>query len=492
MHSKMVKWEGVFSFQGWIDRLYGDGALTPEQQSDYYSYISHFLEYSKTLPLINSVECAVRYLSQLEGEHATDEVRKALRWLFKTERARLNNPSSCSYHSTSDEESRKYQTTTDSRRTGEQAMQVPPEQGPEPQTGVYDRLGSSSASENAWSSNSISQSISKPGPRSTPSLGRHDLGNCNWERALIQACRESHLLWRTEETYRRWGRQFAEFIRPVTVEQSGTACIEQFLSFLATVQRSSPSTQKQALNALVFLFERGLNKKVGEIRFHYATPKRRVPTVLSGKECAALLEALSGTSRLMAELMYGSGLRLMELLRLRVQDLDLGRGRLQIRSGKGDKDRITVLPDSLHQKLTAHLERLRGLWREDKSAGLAGVWLPEGLARKYPKAGQSWEWQWLFPSRETSVDPLTGVKRRHHVLEGAFQNAIRQAARRAGIDKRVTPHVLRHSFATHVLENGTDIRTVQDLLGHESVETTQIYLHVMKKPGLGVRSPLDK
>jgi integron integrase len=193
----------------------------------------------------------------------------------------------------------------------------------------------------------------------------------------------------------------------------------------------------------------------------------------------------------MAELAYGAGLRLMELLRLRVHHLDMERGQLKIYAGKGNKDRITVLPERLVAPLQEHLARLKGLFAEDRAAKLPGVWLPEGLARKYSKAGVSWEWQWLFPSRETSEDPETGIKRRHHLSDTPFQGAIRGAARNAGIDKRVTPHVLRHSFATHLLESGSDIRTVQELLGHESVETTQIYTHVMQKPGLGVKSPFD-
>jgi site-specific recombinase XerD len=169
----------------------------------------------------------------------------------------------------------------------------------------------------------------------------------------------------------------------------------------------------------------------------------------------------------------------------------LERRQLTIRGGKGDKDRLTVIPAALSAALARQLERLRPLHEQDRAAGLPGVWLPEGLDKKYQRAGERWEWQWLFPSREASLDPSTGVMRRHHTLDGAFQNAVRRAAADAGLNKRVTPHVLRHSFATHLLESGTDIRTVQELLGHESVETTQIYTHVMQKPGLGVRSPLD-
>jgi integron integrase len=230
---------------------------------------------------------------------------------------------------------------------------------------------------------------------------------------------------------------------------------------------------------------------VGEIDFKRTAPRRRMPTVLSREECTALFAQLDGTWRLMAELMYGSGLRLMELLRLRVQDVDLARHRLVVRAGKGDKDRVTVLPARLVPGLKHHLDRLRALFAADRAAGLPGVWLPEGLARKFGQAGKRWQWQWLWPSRETSRDPRTGIRRRHHLLDSTMQNAIRAAADRAGIDKRVTPHVLRHSFATHLLEGGTDVRTVQELLGHARLETTQIYTHVMQKPGLGIRSPLD-
>lgn len=324
-----------------------------------------------------------------------------------------------------------------------------------------------------------------------PPPANEDLGQGSWERELIRAIRRKGFLWRTESTYRQWAAKFAQFLSPRTPYLAEDDDLNEFLSHLAVTQRASPATQRQALNALVFFLREGLRREVGDLDFKRARARRRIPTVLTRRECSLLFQNLPGTNRLMAELMYGAGLRLMELLRLRIHHLDFERRQLKVCAGKGDKDRITLLPDALCPALEEHLERLRKLHRADRTDGLAGVWLPEGLARKYQRAGEDWEWQWLFPSRELSTDPATGTRRRHHVLDGTFQNAIRQAARAAGIDKRVTPHVLRHSFATHLLENGTDIRTVQDLLGHESVETTQIYTHVMVKPGLGVRSPLD-
>ncbi len=333
---------------------------------------------------------------------------------------------------------------------------------------------------------------SRPGLRPMePRPAAADLGSADWERALIKTMRERGLLWRSEATYRGWAHRFASFIAPRSPCAASSGDVAAFLSNLAVHYRASPSTQKQALNALVFLIEQALGHELGEMDFKRAYPKERVPTVLTKGEIRRLFQHLEGTTLLMAELAYGSGLRLMELLRLRIHHLDLERCQIVVHGGKGDKDRVTVLPESLIERLRGQIERLRTLFAEDRGAGLQGVWLPDGLARKYPSAGISWEWQWVFPSRETSIDPATGIIRRHHALDGAFQNAIRQAARCAGIDKRVTPHVLRHSFATHLLEGGADIRTVQELLGHSSVETTQIYTHVMKKPGLGVRSPFD-
>jgi integron integrase len=332
-----------------------------------------------------------------------------------------------------------------------------------------------------------------PRPDGVPSLGRADTGKTSWERKLIERLRLLHYSWRTEQTYREWAWRFNQFMD----KQGGMegACgehIRQFLTQLAVRGRVSVSTQKQALNAMVFLFRHGLGRDAGDFSdFERAKGPRRLPAVLTVEECRQLFESLEGTSRLMAELMYGSGLRLTELLRLRIKDLDLDRRQVIVRAGKGDKDRVTVLPNKLVERLRAHRDRVRELFEKDRAEAMAGVWMPEALERKYPGAGKSWEWHWFFPSRQVMNDPRSGFRRRHHVLDATFQHAIRQAMLKARLNKRVTPHTLRHSFATHLLESGTDIRTVQDLLGHVDVATTQIYTHVLSRPGFGVRSPLD-
>lgn len=327
-----------------------------------------------------------------------------------------------------------------------------------------------------------------------PTLGAADLGRAEWERLIIRELRTRHYAWRTEQAYREWAKRFVRWLeaRGGRWEQAAHPEVKEFLSDLAVRQRASASAQKQALNALVFLLREALHRPLGDFgNFTRARKVMRVPVVLTREECQRLFSALEGVPRLMAELMYGSGLRLTELLCLRVKDLDLERRQLIVRAGKGARDRVTVLPELLVEGLRTHRERLRGLHTEDQHQDVPGVWLPEGLERKYPNAGKAWEWQWFFPSRQLMNDPRTGLRRRHHVLDATFQHTIRQAARRARLDKRVTPHVLRHSFATHLLESGTDIRTVQELLGHKDVTTTQIYTHVMRRPGLGVRSPLD-
>jgi integron integrase len=329
--------------------------------------------------------------------------------------------------------------------------------------------------------------------KEVPPLAAADLGATEWERRLVRTLRERHCQWRTEQAYRGWARRFAAALAPRTPETAGAEDVKQFLSRLAVEGRVAAATQKQALNALVFLLREALGREPGDFGgFQRAQPRRAMPVVLSRAECGRLFGALDGTLRLMAELAYGAGLRLTELLRLRVKEVDFDRGTLTVVAGKGGKDRVTMLPETLSARLRAHVEgTVREVFEADRAAKLPGVWLPEGLERKYPKAGEQWPWFWVFPSRNPLRDPRTGEQRRHHVLDATFQAAMKQAGERAKIGKRVSPHVLRHSFATHLLEGGTDIRTVQDLLGHASVETTQIYTHVMRKPGLGVRSPLD-
>lgn len=234
--------------------------------------------------------------------------------------------------------------------------------------------------------------------RREPPPAATDLGETIWERAVIERVRTRSLLWRTEQTYRGWGRRFADFVKPLAVEAAGEREVAMFLTDLAVRGRAGVSTQKQALNALVFILREALGREVGEISFTRSHQPKRAPVVLSRRECTSLFESMEGTSRLMAELAYGSGLRLMELLRLRVKDLDLERGQVVVRAGKGDKDRVTVLPGRLEEPLRLHRERLRGLWEADRAKQLPGVWLPEGLAKKWPQAGETWEWQWLlFP-----------------------------------------------------------------------------------------------
>jgi integron integrase len=272
----------------------------------------------------------------------------------------------------------------------------------------------------------------------------------------------------------------------------GEAEVAAFLAHLAEGRRVAASTQNQALAALLFLYEHVLGRPLEEVGpFPRAKRPRRLPVVLTRAEVEAVLARLGGTHRLVAQLLYGSGLRLLEALRLRVKDVEVGEGRLTVREGKGDKDRVTVLPSAVEEALSAQLAVVRALHARDLADGLGAVVLPTALAAKYPGAATEVGWQYVFPSRALSVDPRSGDRRRHHRSESSVQKAVRKAARAAGVEKPVSPHAFRHSFATHMLERGADIRTVQELLGHADVRTTEIYTHVLNRGVRGVVSPLD-
>jgi len=306
------------------------------------------------------------------------------------------------------------------------------------------------------------------------------------------ALRARHYSRRTEQAYCLWVRRFIRFHglrHPVGL---GEPEINAFLTYLAREAHVSASTQTQALSALLFLYRHVLGRPVGDLGdVIRARRPRRLPVVLTRDEAMAVLTRLDGDVRLMAGLMYGAGLRLSECLRLRVQDIDFERCEIVVRDGKGGKDRVTMLPQSLSPALKAHLRAVKQLHQRDLAAGWGRVELPDALERKYPKAPWEWRWQWVFPQRGRWHDKATGVQGRHHVHETVVQRAVKEAVRSSGVVKRAGCHTLRHSFATHLLEAGYDIRTIQELLGHKDVRTTMMYTHVLNRGGLGVRSPVD-
>jgi integron integrase len=311
-----------------------------------------------------------------------------------------------------------------------------------------------------------------------------------------EVVRFKHLSPRSETAYWEWVVRFLKFHRGRAGEWLhprilGSKGVTPFLTYLATVRDVSISTQNQALNALLFLYREVLSLPMVAGDFVRVRRPPGLPTVLTQDEVRELLGVMSGTYLLMARLLYGTGMRLLELLRLRVKDLDFGRGAIMVRAGKGGKDRTTVLPDKLREPLQQHLAAVRKLHERDLVEGYGTVALPGGLARKYPNAGREWAWQWVFPSANRSTNAETGLTGRHHVTETGLQRTMKESLQRTTITKPASCHTLRHSFATHMLESGVDIRTVQALLGHKNVATTQIYTHVMQKPGLGVKSPLD-
>ena len=309
---------------------------------------------------------------------------------------------------------------------------------------------------------------------------------------IRQAARLRHLSRRTEKAYLGWIRRFVLFHDKSHPRSMGAVEVTAFLSHLAVERGVAASTQNQALSALLFLYRDVLGTELPWMdEVVRAKRKRRLPVVLSRAEVTRLLQHISGTPRLMALLLYGSGLRLLECARVRVKDIDFDRRTLLVRAGKGDHDRRTLLPGAAVQPLREQLARARAVHDADLERGAGWVELPAALGRKYPKAGREWPWQWVFPATRIYRDGATGQQRRHHLHESVLQRAVKLAVHQAEIPKKATCHTLRHSFATHLLEDGYDIRTIQELLGHKSVTTTMIYTHVLDRGELGVRSPAD-
>jgi len=310
---------------------------------------------------------------------------------------------------------------------------------------------------------------------------------------VVARLRVKHYSLRTEKVYVDWIKRYIWFHGKRHPQEMGAVEVEAFLSHLAVERSVAASTQNQAKSALLFLYKEVLQIELPWLdNITQAKAPKRLPVVMTEKEVQSVLARMDGSVWLIASLLYGSGLRIMECLRLRVKDVDFARCEILVREGKGFKDRVTILPSSLVQLLKQHLERVKVLHGEDLTKGFGDVYMPMALEKKYPSAGKSWGWQYIFPSRNFSTDPRSGVVRRHHADEKAIQRSMKKAVTAAGITKLATPHTLRHSFATHLLQSGYDIRTVQELLGHSDVSTTMIYTHVLNKGGKGVISPLDR
>jgi integron integrase len=308
---------------------------------------------------------------------------------------------------------------------------------------------------------------------------------------MSDAIRLKHYSLRTEETYLDWVRRYILFHKKRHPKEMGAPEIQAFLSHLASQRNVAASTQNQALSAVLFLYREVLHKQIDPILLANAKRPERLPTVLTHQEALQIIDQLAGTHKLMAQILYGSGLRLMECVRLRVKDIDFAYKTITVRNGKGDKDRVTPLPEVILPDLNRQVEKVRLLHEEDLSVNSGAVYLPNALKIKYPNAAHELIWKYVFPAPNRSLDPRGGWERRHHLDPSGLQRSVKQAAKKAGIRKRATCHTFRHSFATHLLQNGYDIRTVKELLGHKDVRTTMIYTHVLQRGGMAVKSPLD-
>lgn len=333
---------------------------------------------------------------------------------------------------------------------------------------------------------SRSHSRSRPKERYVPNPKLRFMEQCR------EVARYKQFSIRTEEAYLHWIKRFILFNDKRHPKDMGAAEIRRFLTHLAAERHVAAATQNQALNALIFLYREVVDKDIeliGEFERTHRAP--RIPVVMTKEEVHRVLSACDEAHRPFLKLLYGTGMRLLEGLRLRAKDVDLDRHQIVVRDGKGFKDRVTLLPESLAEALKLQLSKARIIHTSDIAEGFGAVWLPNALRIKYPRAETEWGWQWVWPSSHRSIDPRDGRPKRHHIMEATIQRAMRAAALSSGICKKVSCHTLRHSFATHLLEANYDIRTIQQLLGHKDVSTTQIYTHVMQKPGLGVKSPLD-
>jgi integron integrase len=335
-----------------------------------------------------------------------------------------------------------------------------------------------------------------PSNASPPEKSPRPEGSSKGKKLLDQYSeflRNRHYSLRTEKTYIGWVRHYILYHNKRHPREMGVVEINEFITHLVNQKNVSASTQNQAISAILFLYRNVLQIELDEQGLTPIRPTRpkRVPTVLSRQEAKQVITQMDSIYKIMTQIMYGSGLRLMEVMRLRVKDLDFANRQIIVRDGKGENDRITMFPDVLLEPLRVHLRQVKAQHEMDLKLGFGSVYLPYALERKYPNAGREFAWQYVFPAPNLSLDPVSGLQQRHHLNESNLQKAVKQAARLARIDKPVTPHAFRHSFATHLLENGYDIRTVQELLGHKDVKTTMIYTHVLNRGGLAVKSPLD-